>query len=279
MKVDVDGRLEKWDKHIMSKVRFGDMGNKARDSQAVTLVDFANSLKSERRLDEIARGLPLAMQMKNFEEVAPVFPRPVTNTTFHIASHPTSTANEDQATITAAPVAGSTQRPVPAVSQPLQDYSTFNEHLLPENPTQQKQPSWVHQDTDNEPTIQNLARIMRDLSDPEPIYGQPHHRAPPASVDDADTVVGSNDGREDTGTQTVPKQGVATQAMVLNDTDPQALVKILQIPAVLSMLRMLITLMNLIGYVPAASDVDKKHRGSSYIVVFKLQVELAPKGW
>ncbi|GAB1315590.1 hypothetical protein MFIFM68171_05800 [Madurella fahalii] len=163
----------------------------------------------------------------------------------------TSSTTKDQAK---APVSVSTQEVVPTVPRPVECRSDANQNSLPENPTHHSQQPWNHPDTDTPPTIQNPARMMQALSELEPIYEQalPRH-APPASVDD--TLVDNNDGREE-DTQQAPRQVIAkSQAKVLNDSDAEALVKVFQIPAVLRVLRVLVALMNLLGYVSVGDNV------------------------
>ncbi|KAL2193388.1 hypothetical protein P885DRAFT_64018 [Corynascus similis CBS 632.67] len=265
MKVDVDGRLERWDKQVMSRLRFGSVRNKVRDNQAVTLVDFVDYSKFQRRLDEIARGLPRAMEMKNFEEIPPVVPNPVTGTTFHSVSTPSSPhENQAQASVTASTEEASSEDP-----ELVGHSSSANRHRLPEGTTHQRSPPW-NRDSRTAPTIQDLAQMMRALSDPAHSETSTQENLPWASdeatvvdskeemLDSKEEMLDSKEERLDSKeerldskqerekAQQPSKQGVAPTGL-LDDTDPQAVARILQIPAVLSFLRVLVNLMNLLG--------------------------------
>lgn len=67
MKVDIEGRLEKWHHQVKSKLNFG--ANGAREGKVVTLVDFEDYRRFSRDLEAIARGLPRTMEMRNLEEI------------------------------------------------------------------------------------------------------------------------------------------------------------------------------------------------------------------
>jgi hypothetical protein len=263
MKVDIDGRLERRDKQLLSKLRFGGVGSKGGNNKAATLVDFANYSNFQRPLDEIARGLPRAMEMKNFEERPPVVSDPVTDTTFHAVSSPSS-PHESQSR---APRTDSTKEDTPLEPKPLEHSSNINPHPLLQPPTDQTTPPpWEGQ---RAPTIQELAQAMRALSEPDHEEAPAHENSPSPSGED--TVVDSveerakhkevdehggeernRDQKKERGLKIQPlTQDVAPRALS-DDPDPQAVARILQMPAVLGILRMLVYLMNLLGYLPPA---------------------------
>jgi hypothetical protein len=110
---------------------------------------------------------------------------------------------------------------------------------------------------------------MRALSEPDHEEAPAHENSPSPSGED--TVVDSveerakhkevdehggeernRDQKKERGLKIQPlTQDVAPRALS-DDPDPQAVARILQMPAVLGILRMLVYLMNLLGYLPPA---------------------------
>ncbi|KAH8892969.1 hypothetical protein GQ53DRAFT_861301, partial [Thozetella sp. PMI_491] len=80
MKVEMEGKLEKWNDRLKSKIKFGSSDKK--DGRITTLVDFGDYKRFQKRLDEVARGLPRAMEMKNFEEIPVEVPNSIPGITF-----------------------------------------------------------------------------------------------------------------------------------------------------------------------------------------------------
>ncbi|KAL1858171.1 hypothetical protein Daus18300_010053 [Diaporthe australafricana] len=78
MKVEIEGKLEKWHHQVKSKLKF----DGAREGKVVTLVDFEDHRKFSRGLDRIASGLPWAMEMENLEQIPIEIPDLIRGTTF-----------------------------------------------------------------------------------------------------------------------------------------------------------------------------------------------------
>jgi hypothetical protein len=94
MKVEIEGKLEKWRHRVKEKLRFGPK-DKAADT-TTTLIDFGEYRRFRQPLDELARGLPRAMEMENLEEVPIEIPEP-TVPTFQSAVHNESPREQDLA--------------------------------------------------------------------------------------------------------------------------------------------------------------------------------------
>lgn len=62
MKVEIEGRLEKWYHQAQSKLKFG--MHEAKVGKVFTLVDFEGYRKFPHGLYGIARGLPMTMEME-----------------------------------------------------------------------------------------------------------------------------------------------------------------------------------------------------------------------
>ncbi|KXX79658.1 hypothetical protein MMYC01_203848 [Madurella mycetomatis] len=262
MKVDVEGRLDRWDKQAVYKLKFG--GLSTRDNRVVTLIDFGDYSRFRQRLDEIARGLPRTMEMKNFEEIPVVVPSPISGTSFRAVAS-SDTQPEDQ-TLSAAPVSTAdpsvAQSALYAGSRPLDPLGNSAHHLLSEGPTYQQS---VPLDGDaTAPTVENFARVLQALSNPM------HEDTPmkaPSSPSMGDTVV--NDEENAAGANQMPAQ-MKTQAKAFesvldphNVPDPETVVKVLRIPAILGVLRMLAMLMSLVGYLPTGDTTDGDRRVGS----------------
>lgn len=67
MKVQIMGRLHHRHEQLVSKLKFGLDG--AREGKVVTLVDFEDYTRFSRGLDDIAKGLPRAMEMANLQDI------------------------------------------------------------------------------------------------------------------------------------------------------------------------------------------------------------------
>lgn len=81
IKVDIEGRLEKWHHQVKSRLKFGASG--AREGKVVTLVDFEDYRRFSRDLEAMARGLPRAMEMRNREEIPMEVQDSIPGATFH----------------------------------------------------------------------------------------------------------------------------------------------------------------------------------------------------
>ncbi|KAK5659630.1 hypothetical protein OQA88_834 [Cercophora sp. LCS_1] len=264
MKVDVDGRLEKWDKQVMSKLSFGNVKKKVRDNDAVTLIDFAEYSKFQRRLDDIVHGLPRAMEMKNVLETLPVVPEPV-EISFGAAS-PSGSQTLQQPQI---PATIRVEEFLPGNVRPAEIANSVDQHLLQGPPTPQLRP-WS-ESTGTAPSIEDLAQMMRSLST---LLDHRNQLEDTPLTSAEETVVGStnDEGLEEptqgpkediTATAQVPTTPVATvvQIEAINHPDPESVVRILQIPALVGVLRMLIALMSLLGYLPANQKTDREDQG------------------
>lgn len=67
IKVQIEGRLQHIHEQLLTKLKFGLDG--AREGKVVTLVDFEDYTRFSRGLDDIAKGLPRAMEMANLENI------------------------------------------------------------------------------------------------------------------------------------------------------------------------------------------------------------------
>jgi len=263
MKVDIEGRLEKWDQRIKSKLTFGG-GADSKESRTVTLIDFVEHTRFQQRLDEVARGLPRAMEMKNFEEIPVVVPNSIPATTFQTVNAANAIENRNNtlaaaatATTSAASISPGPETTLPASLQPLRLADVSSDGPFTEN-SRYPQDLFAGQNrtvrqTRADLTAEAFALVLRGLSDPEQDF--------PTSFEDvtfspmAETLV-SNTGEMTTDPTEGPGlEGTETKALTAGQVvDHQAVLRILQVPAVVGFLQLLAALMELLGYIP---DGDK----------------------
>jgi hypothetical protein len=258
MKVDVDGRLEKWDKQLLSKLHFGNVKQNARDGQVVTLIDFAEYDQFQDRLDDVVHSLPRVMEMKNFQETPPVVPEPTEATFVSVPSPGGQPECQGASSIRAE----DRVQEIRATSTRMNGTAgNTSQHLLPE-PTRQSAP-WTAE-SGIAPSIADLMEMVQSLSsanDRQSVRGD----SPFPSTENTVVGITSDDGlvepesppQDDTSnikdvaderTQEVIQINVLESS---NRPDLEAVVRILQIPALLGVIRVLVTLMSLLGYLPA----------------------------
>lgn len=100
MKVDIKGKLKKWHGSVETKLRFGN-----NQGSSVTLIRFNKRYSFRRPLNELARGLPRAMEAENLNEVPVEVPDAMLANFEQTSPLQQSVMLSDQQSITAAAVA------------------------------------------------------------------------------------------------------------------------------------------------------------------------------
>ncbi|KAK3339824.1 hypothetical protein B0T25DRAFT_636264 [Lasiosphaeria hispida] len=267
MKVDVEGRLDRWDKQVKSKLKFG--GGSAKGSRIVTLIDFGDSSRFRKRLDEIAKGLPRAMEMKNFEEIPVVIPNPMsgatafqTVTTPHIQPEGQLETPIPAASATTDRVSSAISHSTTLQGNPQSPHSLLSEDTMPA--THQRRLFSSEEDS-TAPTVENLTRVARARFNPR--HEDTTESPSPAARAVAETIPGGKEGGEDDAAKTnqmpttqgedwetreKPESSTAALESPRNDPDAETVAKILQIPAMLLILRMFV--MEISGHLLPPAD-------------------------
>lgn len=256
MKVDIDGKLESWNDRVRSKFRFGD--GRDKQNRVTTLLDFEDYRRYEKRLDEMARGLPRAMEMENMEEVPVEIPDTIRATTFR----PLEGESSGQ------------QRVETGQSQTHGNSSITNQNdTRPLEDTAQNSslPCQTHPPIEPVPfTIDDLRSILQTLS---PQLATPGSVLPGLESDTASTSANTLADSEETMVQEEPTPHQPLETGLSNkgggsevaspptgqvDTEAQML-ELLKIPFVLALLQLLSSLLGSVGYI-LPSEVKKKEQ-------------------
>ncbi|KAL2673835.1 hypothetical protein Neosp_012279 [[Neocosmospora] mangrovei] len=228
MKVEIEGKLG-WSQRFKSKFKFGSSNDK-EESQTRTLIDFRESEPFQKRLDELAKSLPRAMELENYQDIPIEIPD-----TAVVSFQPIPTEAEDFANCESeSPPGGVSKR------QPLHGATPL------ETPTvlQGRQTQAIEAPPDpTAPTAENMIRVFRRMTRPveQEIIGQP----PESSVSStSSTVVAPEEEQEQ---MTCPTDETKPH-LTLNDLNPdqEAMLKLLQVPALLTFLQLIAALMNML---------------------------------
>lgn len=233
LKVDIDGKLEKWNDRIKSKFKFGTTLEK--EGKVVTLVDFEDYTRFKQVLDPVAESLPWAMEMQNFQDIPVVVPDFIPGTVFQAtqASPHTDYPPRNPALNNSTPLQGLTLTGRPPLI-------THDNQMLSQ---QAATPA------SNEITLraQEVMRALSELESPDTYKILPED-CPPSSS--STTVVSSNGDEPGTETTETPKPQVSrTNAELIfrRTADDEALARVIDLPVIVMFLRLLATLMRLMG--------------------------------
>lgn len=261
MKVNIDGKLERWNDRVKSKFRFGHSRGKERN--IVTLLDFEDYKLYTKSLDKTAMGLARAMEMENLQEIPVQIPDEIPGTRFYPA--PTSEGS-DRISTSAADVIQTVQSPVniSSLGSAIQDAAEQGLLVAGEEPLS---------NVPGLPTIEEFREILDGFSAQHEVQSR---RIPGlesvATTDTEQTLIGTDDKSIVVGEpeqkqsqesaistdQQVPdqaeptsresKQDVSGRSDIRNDQLDSA--ELLKLPAVLVLLQLLARVMHILGYIP-----------------------------
>ncbi|RSL48345.1 hypothetical protein CEP54_012977 [Fusarium duplospermum] len=232
MKVEIEGKLA-WNERFGSKLKFRST-KKNGEGQTTTLIDFREPEKFQKRLDEPARSLPRAMELENYQDIPVEIPDTATvsfgstsPSTDSLATCEMESPQDDNAKQKT--LGKSTDLPSlegPRVLQGLENHKI----QASQDPT--------------EPTVENITRLIQNMT--RPIEQQIIGRPPANSFSStSNTVIAPEDEQEQmTGQQEETKPALVMTGL---DTNQEAMLKILQIPALLTILQLLAALMEMLG--------------------------------
>lgn len=235
--VDIDGKLEKWNDKIKSKLKFGTTLEK--QGKVVTLVDFEDYAKFTQPLDPIAESLARVMEMRNFEDIPVEMPDSISGTIFQEAQAqalPHSDGSEQNPTL----ISSSTP-PQSLISQP-----GGPQLLMAENP-------FLSQDTGMPVAsqaanrVQEFMKALNELEDPETYRIIPENSL---SSTASPIIVGSEEDALDAKTAAETKLRPTKRSkklMIKRGVDEEALSRVLELPLIILILRLLANLMSKLG--------------------------------
>lgn len=234
LNVDIDGKLEKWNDKMMSKLKFGT--TLEREGKVVTLVDFEDYARFTQSLDLIAEGLPRVMEMRNLADIPVEVPDSIPGTIFQ-AAQPSPHSD------------GPEQNPMIGISTPSQSLGQPGgpQLLMSENPRLLSQEATLPIVSQAAHRARELMRALNELEDPDTYRTIPKsHPSSTAST----TVVESE--VEELNTETVEESKPRasqrnTEVMIKNGMDEEALSKVLELPFMILILRLLANLMSMVG--------------------------------
>ncbi|KAI8654137.1 hypothetical protein LRP88_01830 [Fusarium phalaenopsidis] len=232
MKVEIEGRLG-WNQRVKSKLKFGS-NNFKEEGQVTTLIDFREAGTFKKGLCELAKSLPSAMEWENYRNIPIEIPD-----TAPVSFQPTSHETEDLAPCEMEPLQGGISKEESldsAASVPGLESARVPQRL-------QNQQIQAQRDS-TEPTVHNMARMIRRITQPieREIIGK-SLESPFPSV--PSTVVAPEEEQEQMTSQ--PDEKKPELALANLNADQEALLKILQIPALLTFLQLIATLMDMLG--------------------------------
>lgn len=233
MKVDIEGRLEKWSQRIMSRLKFGSVTHEG-EGQSTTLIDFQEPEAFQKRLDELARSLPRAMELANYQDIPVEIPD-----TALVSFEPASSEPESLATCEMEPPQGGTSK------QECLDSAAKAPSLEAPRVLQalKRQDIQARQDS-MEPTVENITKVLQALIHPveQEIIGKPLESSFPSA---SNTVVAPEDEQEQMTGQKCETEPELTMTS-LNE-DQEAMLKIMQIPGLVTFLQLIVMLMGILG--------------------------------
>ncbi|UPK95951.1 hypothetical protein LCI18_006886 [Fusarium solani-melongenae] len=233
MKVDIEGRLEKWNDRIKSKLKFGSARSE-KEGRVTTLVDFQQPEAFKKRLDELARSLPRAMELANYQDIPVEIP--------DIASVSFQSASTESESLAACEME-STRGGIP--KQECLDSAAEAPSLEAPRVLQALKLQEIQAKQDSvEPTVENITRVLRALTRPDEqeIIGKPLESSFPST---SNTVVAPEDEREQ---MTIPKCEKQPEPTVTSmNADQEAVLRIIQIPGLLAFLQLIATLVGMLG--------------------------------
>ncbi|RBQ76484.1 hypothetical protein FVER14953_20101 [Fusarium verticillioides] len=207
MRVDIEGRLEKWNHRIKNKLKFGS-GLNPSEGQTATLINFEQWKSYDLPLDEYAQQLPKKMWIENYESTPIQMPdtREATFNQANGAPRPEEAQSQKDTFVADEPINGFTTSPPPAEARPTPPVG----------------------DTE-------LQQVMDCLSRPPQI--QASHRTPQdCSQSSPDTLVADEESSDNLSAVKIMK-GQVTRSTP--QADLEAIQRLLQVPAILALLQLL----------------------------------------
>lgn len=239
LRVDINGKLEKWNERIKSKLKFGT--DSAKDNQVVTLVDFEDYTRFQKSLDALAKGLPRDMEMQNFQEIPVEVPDPMPGTFFHSApaSPPTESSEQN-------PALAGISTPLRTLEQPTRPSLPMVESPVSPQEVEEQRPA----DNESAHEVQELMRALNELGNPDmykifPEEHPPFSPSPTAVGSEREGPSTSRETTEITKPQAFQRSTETTEEMGVEDEE--AIARALELPLVIMLLRMLASLMELLG--------------------------------
>lgn len=258
MKVNIEGRLEKWHHQVKSKLKFG--ANEAREGKVVTLVDFEDYRRFPRDLEAIARGLPRTMEMRNREDIPMEIQDSIPGATFRQVS-PSPSIQPPPSEILQTSTQQQQQQqnctPRPQVLDQFQEQPLLQSGEAPRTGIEVPQ---VERGECELSEVENYRRLLSALSCVE-LQEVVHENAMEPTLSNMSTVVnadnttkpssgsqGSRDLKTQRGNTDQSQSGIVqtTQA-----ADEDTIVRILAIPGMLTFLQFLTSIMGFLSLGPA----------------------------
>ncbi|OBS20028.1 hypothetical protein FPOA_11749 [Fusarium poae] len=207
MRVDIEGRLEKWNHRIKNKLKFGSSLNPS-EGQTTTLIDFKQWKTYDLPLDEYAQQLPKKMWLENYRST-PIQMPDTREVPFSQEGSPpgAETAPSQKGTF--------------FVEKPIHEPSTS-----PPPPDSKPTPSLG--DTE-------LQRVMDCLARPPQVLAA-HRFSQECSQSSANTVVADEESSDDMSAARTAKGEVAP---LTPQADLEAIQRLLRVPAILALLQLL----------------------------------------
>lgn len=242
MKVEIEGKLETWDR-LKSKMKFFSRTH-GNNGHTTTLINFDQRNSHKAPLDYLANSLPRAMELANYEEIPVEIPDTM-QTSFQPAppgnSQPfpdgTGTLQSDNR-LHQQTLGGNTDLP-PAGAPPI---AIEQAQPLPIMPNQ------------TEPDLENLRRVIQPFSHPtarEIILEAASTDFFPSS---SDTEVGEI---EDEPVSTKMVEEKVKSSLSNPSLDEETMARILQVPVLLAFLQLVARLMGILGDSPRKTKKDK----------------------
>ncbi|KAL5617903.1 hypothetical protein FOVSG1_000125 [Fusarium oxysporum f. sp. vasinfectum] len=207
MRVDIEGRLEKWNQRIKNKLKFGS-GLNPSEGQTTTLINFEQWKSYDLPLDEYAQQLPKKMWLENYESTPIQMPdtREVSFSQENGPHRAEKTPFQKDTFLADEPINGLPTSPPPSDSRPTP----------------------CLEDTE-------LQQVMDCLSRPPQV--QKAHRFPQdCSQSSSNTVVADEESSDDISAVKIVKGEVAPSTP---QADLEAIQRLLRVPAVLALLQLL----------------------------------------
>ena len=245
MKLEIEGKLEKWNHRVKSKLKFG--SSREGEGRTVTLIDFGEWGKYQQQLQRVAEGLPRAMEMKNFEEIPIEVPDSIPGASFQ----PVSVEDADDAAEALRSGTAAAQQ-IPSSDPPAMLVEPSRESSRPSINFRERRYLGAAERT--EPTVENFRRALHALS--RPVLeedGLPDNVAETFSSN-AETLAEMEEEEAAEATSTSDDDRNRKLATASPGLDEATMIKILKIPAMLTILQLLASLMELLG---SSSNAEK----------------------
>ncbi|TVY69404.1 hypothetical protein Focb16_v001964 [Fusarium oxysporum f. sp. cubense] len=223
MRVDIEGRLEKWNQRIKNKLKFGS-GLNPSEGQTTTLINFEQWKSYDLPLDEYAQQLPKKMWLENYESTPIQMPdtREVSFSQENGPHRAEKAPFQKDSFLADEPINGLPTSPPPSDSRPTPSLEDIE-----------------------------LQQVMECLSRPSQI--QTAHQFPQdCSQSSSNTVVADEESSDDISAVKVVKGEVAPSTP---QADLEAIQRLLRVPVVLALLQLLSSIVDMFAP-PRKRDVN-----------------------